>query len=150
MSKKIISLLLAAAMVCSLGVMAFAAVDERPTTVDFEVQEKYTITIPTTATVDVSAKTGTIEITPTELFLYPGYELKVTAGGSAVAADKLTMTNEKDATKTIEATLDKQSLSFNTTTAQTINLTFPDPGNAGKYSGTITFSISSEKVNTAP
>lgn len=161
--KKLLAIALALVMVLSLSVTAFAADNTfspsdnsgKNTTVTFNVDPTYTVTIPATVTLAKDQDAGNYKqdatITATDVRLLEGQTITVTLAsdfklttGAAGATYELPYTVKVGDSETAIATGDTVA-TFNTDTnrqSSTLHFAADNPTYAGNYSDTVTFTIS--------
>lgn len=155
--KKFLTCVLVTLMVLSLSGVVFAAeIDEGSadpsgsTSVTFQVDPTYTVTIPATVTLEKDAETGNYKqdatITATDVRLEEGKVIVVTLSGDFVltagkAELPYTVTVGENSTAVVDGTV--VATFVTSTEAQSVTLHFAanNPTYAGNYSDTVTFTI---------
>lgn len=145
--KKLTTLALAIVLILSLSVTAFAAEDNRNTTITTSIDPTYTVTIPADTNVTfntLSSNFGAVTLTAAQID--PGYAVQVALIASG------TLKNQADASKTIPYTIKDSSGVFTsaryTTSGDKTDLTIDitqeawNTAFAGAYSDTVTFTVS--------
>lgn len=156
--KKLLTIMLALVMVLSLSVTAFAADNtfspsdnsDKATTVTFNVDPTYTVTIPATITLAKDEESGSYKqdatITATGVRLLEGKVINVTLAGDftlTAGTTNWSYTVKVGASDTAIANGDTVATFETKTAVQTSVLHFAadDPTYAGDYSDTVTFTI---------
>lgn len=159
--KKIITTILALAMVSAMSVTAFAATEIKQdtpnqkgdTTIQTSIDPTYTVTIPASVNIFFGeARTDAGDITLTKAQIQPGYAVTVTAAAGALE-------NSLDSSKTIPYVLNITGATANAvafdTAGQHADMAIEVAENdwnsafAGSYSGTVQFTIAYGAKTTA-
>ncbi len=152
--KKLVGTLLTLSMAGVFAVSAFAAnTTGGSTTVSTDIAPAYTVTIPEKLQIPYnSTEAETLMLTASGLLLENGKTVTVTAAGSgpdgmfsmANGSDTLTYELSKEASPWSAVAKDSELASFPENGTRTIYAKVPDWSvtAAGKYSGTITFTVS--------
>ena len=153
--KKLLSFILAIAMLSALTIFAFAA--DTNVTVEYEVAANYTVVIPESIDMEGGTSTQTISVTAGSL-IYADETLEITVSASENYEDGFRMVNSKKADVFLDYTItageDEIELGDAVLSANaaevfagkeaTIVITAEQPTSAGTYSDTITFSITTK------
>ena len=144
--KKIIALVLTAAMVmgmCTAVFVAEANPDEKSTTVSYEKQQSYTWSVPDTLT--AGGQNGTVSAS--EVYIPYNKTLTISIKSGVSADNKITLTDKTNSSNSITASVTYTNLTVaagaeNLGGSQTISIGTPECNIAGTYKATITFEAS--------